>query len=159
MHLVKLIALGLSAATLAATSADAQSLGKHRGNEDQQQNGYSKPTHQEPKKFPLDLSWIAVSLNGKPFTGTERPDFKLDSEFRVRGFGGCNSYATTAFPLKDQGIAVGPLAMTKKACDSVVMAREQAFLVALRTAAKWDTSIGTLIMKGPSGEIRFERSL
>ena len=39
------------------------------------------------------------------------------------------------------------------------MASEQAFLVALRTAGKWDINGPTLIIKTQNGELRFERSL
>ena len=150
------ILVGLSA--LVATSAGAQIAGR-RSNQGQQQSGTQAVPNKEEKRFPLGSSWIAVSLNGKPYSGTERPAFTLDDQFRVRGFGGCNSFSATAFPLKAQGIAVGPLALTKRSCDQSAMANEQAFLAALRTSAKWETSVGTLLIRGPNGEIRFERSL
>ena len=57
------------------------------------------------KIFPLNSSWVAVSLNGKPFTG-ERPSFKLDDQLRATGFSGCNTYATAAYPLREQGLAI-----------------------------------------------------
>lgn len=142
----------------ASSAAEAQSR-RSRGNADQQAPGYEQLKKKEEKKFPLGASWIAVSLNGKTFGGSERPAFTLDDRFRVRGFGGCNSFSTTAFPLREQGIAVGPLALTRRSCDKGLMAVETAFLTALRTSAKWDTDVGTLIIKGPNGEIRFERSL
>lgn len=113
----------------------------------------------EEKRFPLGMAWIATSMNGKPWGGTERPAFSIDEQFRVRGFGGCNSFSTTAFPLREQGIAVGPLALTKRNCDKTVMASEMAFLTALRTSAKWDLQIGSLVIRGPNGELKFERSL
>jgi len=156
MRSVQLVVL---IAALAVTStAEAQSR-RSRGNEDQQIKGDIKPVPKEEKRFPLGQSWIAVSFNGKPFSGAERPAFALDEQFRARGFGGCNSFSATAFPLREQGIAVGPIALTKKTCDSAAMASERAFLTALRTAAKCDTSAGSLIIKGPNGELRFERSL
>jgi heat shock protein HslJ len=148
----------LAAASTVASTALAQ-MRRGRGNADQQQKGDIKPLPKEEKRFPLGQSWIAVSLNGKPFTGAERPAFALDEQFRARGFGGCNTFSATAFPLREQGLAVGPLALTKRACDGGVMASEKAFLTALRTAAKWDTTTGSLIIKGPNGEIRFERAL
>lgn len=114
---------------------------------------------QTDKIFPLGSSWLAVSLNGKPFTGTERPSFNLDGQLRARGFGGCNNYTATAYPLKEQGLAVGPLALTRRSCDKAVMASEQAFFVALRTSAKWDIQGPTLIIKSQNGELRFERAL
>lgn len=143
-----------------ATAASAQGLTKGgRGGGSEQKAEGPKPGQKEEKRFPLGTSWIAVSFNGKSFSGTERPAFTLDEQFRARGFGGCNSFSATAFPLKEQGIAVGPLALTRRSCDKTVMATEQAFLTALRTAAKWDTVIGSLVVKGPNGEIKFERSL
>ncbi len=51
-----------------------------------------------------------MSLNGKPFAGADRPSFIIDKQYRARGFGGCNTFAATAFPLKEQHLAVGPLA-------------------------------------------------
>lgn len=151
----------VAAALLAAAPAWAQMGGgafRSRGGAGQQSEQQS-PIRKEEKRFPLGFSWIAISLNGKPFGGAERPSFTLNDQFRVSGFGGCNSFSATAYPLKEQGIAVGPLAMTKRSCDKAVMAVEQAFLTALRTSAKWETVVGSLVIKGPNGELKFERSL
>lgn len=143
-----------------AQSSAARGWGANRGNADQQQSGFATVKKQDQeKRFPVGAAWIATSLNGKTYAGTERPSFRLDDQFRVQGFGGCNSFSTSAFPMREQGFAVGPLALTKRACDKGRAAAEMAFLTALRTAAKWDTQIGTLIIKGPNGELRFERSL
>ena len=109
------------------------------------------PQPRQEKIFPLGATWIAVSLNGKPFGG-DRPSFSLDQQFRAKGFAGCNTYAATAYPLREQNLAVGPFALTKKACDKSVMASEQAFLVALRTAGKWDQDGSTLVIKTQTGE-------
>jgi heat shock protein HslJ len=114
---------------------------------------------QGDKVFPLGSSWIAVSLNGKPFGGIDRPTFSLDGQLRARGFGGCNTFAATAYPLREQGLAVGPLAITKKSCDKGLMASEQAFFVALRTSAKWDIQGSALIIRTQNGELKFERAL
>lgn len=154
--------LGLFALSCGALGAvsDAQAQARQsRGNQDQQQSGFEQLKKKEEKRFPLGVAWIAVSMNGKPLGGTERPALQIDEQFRVRGFGGCNSFSTTAFPLREQGIAVGPLALTKRSCDKGVMASEMAFFTALRTSAKWDTQIGSLVIRGPNGELKFERSL
>jgi heat shock protein HslJ len=110
------------------------------------------------KVFPLGSSWVAVSLNGKPFTG-ERPSFRLDDQLRATGFSGCNTYSTTAYPLREQGLAVAPFALTKKTCDKAAMAIEQSFLMALRTSGKWDIQGRNLIIKSQTGELVLERSL
>jgi len=157
MRSFQLVAAALAAAALLPAPAEAQR--RSGGNQSQQQPGFTPVPQKEEKRFPVGASWIAISMNNRAYGGVERPAFTLDDQFRVRGFGGCNSFSATAFPTREQGIAVGPLALTKRACDKGVMASEQAFLTALRTAAKWDTQIGTLIIRGPNGELRFERSL
>lgn len=112
------------------------------------------------KKFPFDIQWIAVSINNKPFPGdrSERPTLSLDETLRVRGFGSCNTYSATAYPLQQQRFAVGPIALTKRECSKEVMAAEKLFLVALRTAQQWDTDEGKLVITGQSGQLVFERT-
>ena len=127
-----------------------------------QQAGRAQPVvpqpRQQDKMFPLGSAWIAVSLNGRPFAG-DRQSFTLNQQFRATGFGGCNTYSATAIPLREQGLAVGPFALTKKSCAKGAMELEQAFLVALRTAAKWQQQGSTLVLQSPNGELRFERAL
>jgi heat shock protein HslJ len=112
------------------------------------------------KKFPFDVQWIAVSLNNKPFAGdrSDRPTLSLDETLRVRGFGACNTYSATAYPLQQQRFAVGPVALTKRECSKEMMAVEKMFLLALRTAQQWDTDEGRLIISGESGQLVFERT-
>ncbi len=112
---------------------------------------------QVEKVFPVGVSWVAVSLGGKTFSG-DRPTFNLDSQFRGRGFGGCNTYSATVYPLRNQTLAVGPIALTKRQCPGG-NAMEQSFLMALRSAQKWDIVGSTLIMQTGNGELRFNRSL
>jgi heat shock protein HslJ len=111
------------------------------------------------KKFPFNAQWIAVSLNGKSFGTQDRPAMTLDEQLRVRGFSGCNTYSATAYPLAEQHFAVGPIALTKRACEASAMEAEREFLVALRTAQQWDVKEGRLIITGQSGVLIFERTL
>ena len=129
------------------------------GGEDEKKPQYVPGTKASEKIFPLDSTWTAVSLNGKPFDGGDRPSFIIDKQYRARGYGGCNTFAATAFPLKEQHIAVGPLALTKKSCDKGLAATEQAFFVALRTSAVWDMVGSQLVLKSPNGELKFDRAL
>jgi heat shock protein HslJ len=89
----------------------------------------------------------------------ERPSLAVNQQLRATGFGGCNNFSATLYPLRQQGIAVGPFALTKKSCDKGVMARELEFLTALRTAAQWDLVGPNLVIKGQHGELKFERSI
>lgn len=110
------------------------------------------------KIFPTDSQWYLQTLNGKP-VGSDRPSLLVDGQFRARGFAGCNTYSAGAYPQQAQGFAVGPIAATKKACSKELMALEKQFLVAFRTAQKWDTKDGFLILAGPGGEMRFTRGI
>ncbi len=123
-----------------------------------QQTDVNVPQPMREKMFPLGVSYIAVTLNGRAFPG-ERPAILLDDNFRLRGFAGCNNYSAIAYPQQQQGIAVGPFALTKRSCDRAIMDAERSFLVALRTAQKWDVQGSTLIISSPNGELRLERSL
>lgn len=139
------------------TLAEAQ---RRRDGDDQQKAPQGeKPPSQKEKIFPTKVSWVAVALNGKPFSGRERPTFILDEQFRLRGYGGCNTFSATAYPLREQRLAVGPFAMTKKACDKAVMDLERTFLIALRTSMQWDTVSGQLVIRGQNGELKFDRSI
>lgn len=150
--------VALAAASGAHAQSAAATLGRPAGPTRQVDPKVPQPG-ESGKVFPLNSSWVAVSLNGKAFTG-ERPSFRLDDQLRATGFSGCNTYATAAYPLREQGLAVGPFALTKRSCDKSAMALEQAFLVALRSSAKWDIQGRNLIIKTQNGgELRLERSL
>lgn len=154
-------AFAMAALLLAAagSTAEAQRFPGSASDDQQKkpQQGAVPPPKQE-KVFPAKVSWVAVSLNGKPFAG-ERPTFILDEQFRLRGFGGCNTFSATAYPLREQRFAVGPFALTKKSCAKTLMDQEKNFLVALRTSVQWDTVGGDLVIKSQNGELRFQRSL
>ncbi|BCM84027.1 META domain-containing protein [Methylobacterium indicum] len=155
------LAAGAVALLASATQASAQNmLGYGQKNRDKAaQPQYIPPMKAQEKVFPLDSTWTAVSLNGKPFAGADRPSFIIDKQYRARGFGGCNTFAATAFPLKEQHLAVGPLALTKRSCDKAVGASEMQFLTALRTSGQWDLVGSQLVIKSQAGELRFDRAL
>jgi heat shock protein HslJ len=163
MSLVRLAALMVSAVAL-TVAAHAQAPAAKPGQpQAQPQSGQPQSQQAVPqrreKQFPVPSSWTAVSLNGKPFTGRDRPTFSLDKQYRATGFGGCNTYATTSYPLREQRLAVGPINRTKKQCEKDVMETELAFLTALRTSVQWDLDGVTLVVKTQSGELRFERAI
>ncbi len=155
MSLVRFAAL-LAAAVAMTAPADAQAPGGKPAQPPGQKPSVLQP---QEKQFPVPSTWTVISLNGKPFTGRDRPTFSLDQQFRAKGFGGCNTYSATSYPLREQRLAVGPLALTKKQCEKDVMESERAFLVALRTSMQWDFDGLTLVVKTQSGELRFERSI
>ncbi|WP_298967808.1 META domain-containing protein [uncultured Methylobacterium sp.] len=154
-------AAGAFALALSATQGHAQSLTGfgQKARDKPSEKQYVPSAKAQEKIFPLDSTWTAVSLNGKSFAGGERPSFIIDKQYRARGFGGCNTFAATAFPLKEQHLAVGPLALTKKNCDKGIGTAEMQFLTALRTSGQWDIVGSQLVIKTQAGELRFERAL
>ncbi|HKH32934.1 MAG TPA: META domain-containing protein [Beijerinckiaceae bacterium] len=157
MKAFRIAVLFLAAA--ASTPADAQRRPGSQSSDPQKQPPKNEGlAPRQEKTFPTKVAWMAVSLNGKPFSG-ERPTFILDEQFRLRGFGGCNTFSATAYPLREQRFAVGPFALTKKACDKALMDQEKNFLIALRTSVQWDTVAGDLVIKSQNGELKFQRSI
>ncbi|NEU13298.1 META domain-containing protein [Methylobacterium sp. BTF04] len=152
-------------AVTTATSVRAQGMGGNvtgfgkDAREKPEKKQYIPGTKAQEKVFPLDSTWTAVSLNGKVFSGNDRPSFIIDKQYRARGYGGCNTFAATAFPLREQHLAVGPLALTKKPCDKGLGATEQDFFIALRTAGQWDLVGSQLVIKSQKGELKFDRAL
>lgn len=120
--------------------------------------GIEVPQPLREQQFPLGVTYEAVSVNGRAIAG-DRPALTLDSTFRLRGFAGCNNYSAVAYPLQNQGLAVGPFALTRMQCDRATMERERAFLEAVRGAQQWALDNGQLVLRGGRGEVRFERAL
>lgn len=115
-------------------------------------------TQKVEKTFPLGWSWTAVSLNGKPF-GSDRPTLQLDENLRGSGYAGCNTYSSTMYPVREQGFAVGPIAVTRRTCAKPQTDIEKEFLIALRAAQKWDLVSGQLVLTNPRGQLIFERAI
>lgn len=151
------------AAMLLTVEASAQQ-GRQRGQQQQQQQQEGQQQdgqrQQREDRFPQDITWTAVSFNGRVLSGTTtRPSFRLDQQFRMRGFGGCNTFSATAYPVRNQGLAVGPMALTRMSCDKAVLDFEREFLTALRNAQNWALQQGRLVVRTNRGPIEFERAL
>jgi heat shock protein HslJ len=138
-----------------AAFAQGPGYGRSKPQPSPQQSG---PPPAQEKTFPLGASWAAISLNGRPI-GDRRATLQVDANLRGTGFGGCNTFSAAAYPLRQQGFAVGPLALTKRACDKGLLDFERTYLMALRGARNWDLAEGKLVIKGAAGELRFERGL
>lgn len=150
-----LAALALTLSPMLVTDALAQRRQQMppRGEQPQQ-----IPPPQQEKNFPLGASWTATHMNGKPIN-TYRATLKVDSNLRGTGFGGCNTFSASAYPLRQQGFAVGPIAVTKMACDKGASDFERSYLLALRSARQWDLVEGRLVLKTANGELRFDRGI
>jgi heat shock protein HslJ len=129
------------------------------GPQSEEDKGPPKPLPPLQKNFPLDQTWSLRELNGKPVPDGLDISLKIDGTLRGSGFTGCNSWSATVYPVKDQHLAVGPYALTKKQCAKDVMALELGFLSGLLGNPTWDLVNGDLVIKGPRGSMRLARSL
>ena len=145
------VAIGLFAFA-AAFAAQAQM----RDTDEEQK---PKPLPPQQKNFPLDQTWSLRELNGKPVPAGLDVSLKIDGALHGSGFAGCNSWSAVMYPIKDQHLAVGQYALTKKQCDKPTMAIELGFLSALLASPAWDLVNGDLVIKGPRGALRLARSL
>lgn len=147
------LVLSLSPVLVSDALAQGRQQMPPRGEQPQQ-----APPPKQEKNFPLDASWTLNQMNGKPNTGY-RATLKVDSNLRGTGFSGCNTFSASAYPLRQQAFAVGPIAVTKMACDKSASDFEKSYLTALRTAQKWDLVEGRLVIKTGTGELRFDRGI
>ena len=129
------------------------------GPQTEEDNAPPKPLPPLQKNFPLDQTWSLRELNGKAVPSGLDASLKIDGALRGSGFTGCNSWSATLYPVKDQHLMVGPFALTKKQCPKDVMAIEIGFLSSLIGNPTWDLVNGDLVIKGPRGSMRLERSL
>ena len=76
-------------------------------------------------------TWRVASLGGADVPAGVEITLAFDAAAgRVSGRGGCNRFSGP-FSLSGEGLAVGPLGMTRMACPGPAMAQEQAFAAAI----------------------------
>ena len=108
------------AAVAAALCFTAAAYGAQKGPQSEEDNQPPKPLPPMQKNFPLDQTWSLRELNGKPVPAGLDISLKIDGTLRGSGYTGCNSWSATVYPVKDQHLAVGPYALTKKECPKDV---------------------------------------
>lgn len=113
----------------------------------------------QEKTYPTRVTWALKSLNDKPVPRDADITLMIDDNFRGTGFGGCNYWSATIYPVRGQRLAAGPVATTKKQCPPAVMQIERAFLIGVHSGPEWDLVGPELVLKGKGGTLRFERAL
>ena len=151
--------ISLVAAVAAALCLVSAAHARPKGPETEEDNQPLKPLPPQQKNFPIDQTWSLREMNGKPVPSGLDISLKIDGTLRGSGFTGCNSWSATMYPVKDQHLATGPYALTKKQCAKDVMQLELGFLSALLGNPEWDLVNGDLVIKGPRGALRLARSL
>lgn len=116
----------------------------------------SGPAKPEPQ-FPTRVNWLLSDLNGK--VPADTPTLSVDEALRASGFGGCNTYSAALYPIPGQRLAMGPVALTKKACDPARAALEHTFIGALHSGPTWEMVGDNLVIKAGATTLRFRRGL
>ncbi len=156
--MLKLLSV-LAVAAAALCFISTAYAGPNNGPQTEEDEGPPKPLPPLQKNFPLDQTWSLRELNGKPVPAGVDVSLKIDGSLRGSGYTGCNSWSATMYPVKDQHLAVGPYALTKRQCPKDIMQLELGFLSALLGSPEWDLVNGDLVIKGPRGTLRLARSL
>ena len=141
-------------ALMVAGATPARAFPHHR-----RQEAAPEARRSPEKTFPLGTIWVLQSIDGKPVTG-DAPSFKIDSALRASGFAGCNTFSMTLYPVKDQKLAAGGIALTRNVCDAGTMAREHTMLLALHSLPKWDLAVdGTLSVRNGATLLVFRNGI
>lgn len=157
--LIVAAAAGLVGASTGAALAQFGGAGPklpRRQEETKAPKGPSGPVEQQ---FPFGSTWLLDNFNGKPATG-DVPSFRLNDKLRATGFGGCNSFSMALYPIKDQKLAAGSIATTKRTCGKDIDDLERNVLVGLHSLPTWHLEPnGDLTVKGNTGTMLFRRGL
>ncbi len=160
---VALAALFVAAAAGAlGGAAQAQMMGQRKAAPPPKPSEPQKPldTSVKPDKtYPTKVTWQLKALGQKPVPVSAEITMMIDENFRGTGYGGCNNWSATIYPLNGQKLVSGPIASTKRKCDAAKMQLEHAFLVALHSGGTWDLDGPDLVVKTQAGVLRFFRAL
>ena len=144
--------LALSGLLNQAQSALAQQQ-KQQAPQPAQQQKIPEPD----KTFPSGSSWTLREINSKRLDPGIEATLTIDSNNRGTGISGCNTWSSPLIPVQGQRLAMGAIALTKKACPPALMAFEQNFLLTLHSGPFWDIDGSDLIIKTPATTLRFSR--
>ena len=107
---------------------------------------------------PVDLLLGDWTASGAGYGGAEPPTLSFAPNGRVSGNTGCNAL-NGQYALTGEGLRIGPVAMTRRACFGPAGEQEAAFLDAIERAYRFGVEPdGALVLIGGSGELRLVRS-
>lgn len=96
-------------------------------------------------------AWRVEDINGAGIIDRSQVTLEF-ADGRVAGSSGCNSY-TAPVTLSGEGISVGEVVGTLKACAEALMDQEQKFIAALEAAERFEIDpTGALILHGSGGQ-------
>lgn len=120
---------------------------------------FAPPPHDPPQQVLLpvetpnpllDTVWTVTSIGAEPVLADTIVTLSIAGDHRVGGSGGCNSYFSEA-DFAASPLTFSPIASTKMACDSAIMAQEARFFTAIGATAGYDLSGDALRLVDAAG--------
>lgn len=100
----------------------------------------------DPRDLLTGGAWVVEDLNGGGVIDRALTSLLFDEDGRVSGNGGCNQYSA-AYELTGEGVRIGPIGATKKACVPALMSQEMLFFDILTKVTRFDiTDDGALML-------------
>ncbi len=108
-------------------------------------------------RFPVDVDWLAVALNGNAAPKDARPSLRIEAASgRAFGATGCNRW-TASLSRTDAELHFAPMAVTRRFCAGAAGDVERRFLAVLNADPRWRLERGGLVLESPQGRLRFRR--
>lgn len=101
-------------------------------------------------------SWQATSINNgkggvESNAATEAVTATFGTDRTLNGNGGCNTYSSPYTLTGSDGLAIGPVASTRKVCDDAANTVEQQYMAALEATATYQIDGTTLTLRDADG--------
>ncbi|WP_415713852.1 META domain-containing protein [Maridesulfovibrio sp.] len=101
---------------------------------------------------PTDTKWIVEDIDGKPVEGFAHIWMRLDSDGKIYGSGGCNSFRGD-YSYVNGIFRTGPLGTTRKTCSKGINLQEFKFMQALDRVDSMQKRNGMLYMEGQGNSL------
>jgi heat shock protein HslJ len=154
---VLLIGASVAGSTVSATTSVAQDQvsAPPSAGSDAVQNGGTRSNERTIALQPSELegAWRLDSYSHNGFLTPVADGTLITAEFdrgTISGHASCNDY-TGPYLAGEYTIHIGPVAMTRMACERDVMEQEHAYLDALESAATWSVQATTLTLAQEGG--------
>lgn len=95
-------------------------------------------------------NWQPLIIGGERVVGEPAMFVHFAVDGSVNGNAGCNQFSGS-LETTENGVIMGNLASTRKACPPDIMARETAFMNALQSTASLELNLGTLQLLDSEG--------
>lgn len=96
----------------------------------------------------VGTTWQLAALGMLPLPTDTAITATFFADGTASGNAGCNDWLAPYITEGAAGIAIGPVAATRKMCDARTMQQEDGFLTALEAATEWRIEDGALILSG-----------